>query len=225
MAAGLPPAVLRPLWSFGDASALEAVFAKSKRGERVVVAAIGGSMTAGVGCSNGSLLHQHCAWPGRVAQWLSGLHGGHGVAYRNLARGGVRTADFLSSAPFIAGQLLEEEQVPADALLLFIDFSINDAYSISGTGANIERVRWSASTASDVADAAVALEQLIRVLIGSSPAASTIGIAGVLHACPPCLWLRDSYRSVYAHYRIPLIDFTRYHDSRPDAPRPLWPRR
>ena len=197
----------RGAWHFHDASPLERFMARHERGERVLVASVGGSMTAGVGCIDGESIHQLCAWPNRVAEWFKRQPDTSGqVAHRNLARGGVQTTSFLPTAPFVLGELMQEERVPAEGVLLFLDYSVNDAYTIGGVHPRL--ADRGTETAAAVHHAAVALEQLIRVLSATNPSPVPVAMVSILHACPPCHWLHEGYRAVLAHYRVPLVDFT-----------------
>ena len=76
-------------------SALDDILRRSERGAAMAVAAVGGSITAGINCVDGELVHQQCAWPARVARAFN-------ATYQNLARGGLHTRSFLPLAPFVA---------------------------------------------------------------------------------------------------------------------------
>ena len=187
-------------WHWHDASQVEGFLRRQASGKRVAVAAVGGSVTAGINCIDGVLVHQQCSWPARVARWL-----GNNTGFRNLARGGVNSRSFLPIAPFVRSEIIDSEGLPTDGVLLLVDFSVNDAYSIAGAEFNYSR-EIGAAERRRVAEVSLALEALLRHLDQSNGGA--LAMLGILHACSPCQWLFSEYKRVFEHYQLPLLQFS-----------------
>ena len=177
-------------------SALDELLRRSERGAAMAVAAVGGSITAGINCVDGELVHQQCAWPARVARAFN-------ASYQNLARGGLHTRSFLPLAPFVATQL-ESTLRSDEPLLLLVDFTVNDGYTIAGNEYKYSKGA-TAQMLAEVGHIARALEQLLRHL---QPRRANVAIVGALHACAPCALIRDDYVKLFRHYEAPLLELT-----------------
>ena len=177
-------------------SALDELLRRSERGAAMAVAAVGGSITAGINCVDGELVHQQCAWPARVARAFN-------ASYQNLARGGLHTRSFLPLAPFVATQL-ESTLSSDEPLLLLVDFTVNDGYTIAGNEYKYSKGA-TAQMRTEVGHITRALEQLLRHL---QPRRANVAIVGALHACAPCALIRDDYVKLFRHYEAPLLELT-----------------
>jgi hypothetical protein len=139
-----------------------AAAAGARAATQVRVIALGGSMTAGMGCveSVHAINTAHspsCAYPARLAKWLA-LHFGANVEVQNLASGGISTAVSLTSLAMLLGPFGRDVRVPT---LLLVDYSVND---------NLESSSISRETPARAQEALTgAVEKLVRFVLGKYP--------------------------------------------------------
>ena len=118
---------LRAAFSGGDAR-LQAFMRQLDAGAPVTVVAVGGSVTAGVMCTEGKRALQACCWSRRVFDWISEAANGT-ATYRNVARAGTTSTGFLPAAAHVVRQALADAASSAgERVLLFVDFSVNDSF-------------------------------------------------------------------------------------------------
>ena len=97
----------------GDASRLEAVFARGERGEKLVIAAIGGSITEGAFADS-----REGQWGGQVAEWFRRAFPRAKVEYVNAGIGATGSA--YGAHRFAASVAAKDPDVVG------IDFAVND---------------------------------------------------------------------------------------------------
>ena len=161
----------------------------------MAVAAVGGSITAASTASTES-----CAPAVRVAR-SCGTRIQRNVPESCARRPAYRS--FLPLAPFVATQL-ESTLGSDEPLLLLVDFTVNDGYTIAGNEYKYSKGA-TAQMRAEVGHIARALEQLLRHL---QPRRANVAIVGALHACAPCALLRDDYVKLFRHYEAPLLELT-----------------
>lgn len=168
------------------------------------VLVFGGSEASGVNCVEGELKFQECAWPARVARWLSSRFPAATVAHDSYARGGTTTA---SNLPALPGVLKSVDAASHGAsLLVLLDWCVNDGSLVRRQmPAGSEFAIDSLAGLPRRKGVSVALEKAIMLVKQWLPNAT---IVGVLLPSADCYFVRDAYRVVYAHHGLPLLDFT-----------------
>ena len=80
---------------------------------------LGGSETAGHGCSGGGSNDMHgCAWSGRLVSWLQATYPVLNFSHTNKAVGGLRSRDSIHHLQYWLAETIPQ--------LIFLDFTIND---------------------------------------------------------------------------------------------------
>ena len=185
---------LRAAFSGGDAR-LQAFMRQLEAGAPVTVVAVGGSVTAGVMCTEGKRALQACCWSRRVFDWISEAANGT-ATYRNVARAGTTSTGFLPAAAHVVRQVLADAASSAgERVLLFVDFSVNDSFEygkyhedhhgyarLKGTGLIAER--------------------LVQEILAAAP---RVAVVPLVMPCPACETTASTYGKVYKHYALPSV--------------------
>ena len=103
-----------------DSTQWRSVAAHILSSPRILLLALGGSLTAGVLCDEGGRAFKECSWPVRLLHALQAHFVGTEFELLNLAAGATTT---VSALPSLAQWLRHEELMPG---LVFLDFGVND---------------------------------------------------------------------------------------------------
>ena len=165
-------------------------------GRELRLVAIGGSMTAGIGCgSDGRHARDGaaCSFGGRFAAWLRRAFPGADVRFANHGVGGTTTAGAL---PMLRRLAADADGRAPD--LLLVDFTGNDRPPPAG------------APRGDLENQA-ATEALVRAVSRWFP------LAAVMLVDSKCTERFPGHDAVAAHYGVPLVS---YHDAVGDADAP-----
>ena len=91
---------------------------------RLNIAVVGGSVTAGQGCKEGSTKGKLCAYPARFESWLQTKKVNASIHVHNLAVGGSTCASTLPQLGLLVTNMDDTDASKED--LIIIDFSVND---------------------------------------------------------------------------------------------------
>lgn len=142
----------------------------------ISVVVLGGSVTAGALCKQGTRENKSCSWVARIESWLSAVYPRRRVSVVNLARGGTQTEVALASLSTIFTGMKHKVD------LIFTDFSVNDVYEFDGNVGHHSAVQVQ-SQQDNYEKAFAVANSLITGLKALQPSAVHIMILGHCGAC------------------------------------------
>lgn len=190
---------LRRGWSPGDFTRLSLPLAAARKGDPIHVVALGGSVTAGQLCAEAEYVFANCSWSARVARMLQTRSPvNNSVTYLSLARGGFDTPAFI---PAVHGVLrnVAKNAPPKAHMLIFIDFSVNDAHDL-----DLAMARMPGQVLPLIMLRSAATEKLVLEIVAAVPDAVPFL---VVDPCPRnCSSIATALKPIAARYSIPMLD-------------------
>lgn len=210
----LPPwsdTALHMMWDGGGGQLARALGNWMQRwacGLPVHIVALGGSMTAGTSCAEGTITRQQCSWSARVARYMASVLPAANVTYSNLGRGATTSSSMVPGlAQLLRSNLVNE---PAHVLVL-VDYAVNDGAEALGrlnrsitssTDPNLAMLQHAGGARA----VSVAFERFVQILLN---AVTDAAVVGVVTPCKECFKVAPLQTAVFRHYGIPMVDFTR----------------
>jgi len=183
-----------------QANAFLKIKASLESGEDISITALGGSMMAGVDCSDGHLKGKSCSYSARFARALAEKYSCVGknsscVKYVNRASGGTTTAGSLPQLPILL------DSAASSQLLVIIDFSVNDRFEVQDwTGAADSR-----KGVIDEEHVFAATEVLIRWVFKTHPQAALVMVEAY---CERNSHSRKAHERAALVYGIPFVSYS-----------------